>query len=65
MERVLEFLNNAKTWYLATVDEQGMIVNLKLSHGGCGQNPGPNRRCPHNVYARANDGCCGNIHAVT
>ncbi len=23
MERVLEFLNNAKTWYLATVDEQG------------------------------------------
>ena len=32
MERVLEFLNNAKTWYLATVDEQGMIVNLKLSH---------------------------------
>ena len=31
----------------------------------CGQNPEPNRRCPHNVYARTNDSCCRNIYAVT
>ncbi len=58
------FLKNLEILMIVAYNNQAVYGNPFLGQRGCGQNPGPIRRCPYNVYAQTNDGCCRDIHAI-